>query len=509
MTILSLKGISLNIAGLGDTVRLMGLAGKMGPETEEAEVYDWYTTRIEAAFKDGKLYGQDVDFFCLQEFFPNTLEKKRVIQILLNAGFSILGDDDLAIAYKTNQFILKTASYTTSDTSGALYAILQHKASQEEVCLVSDHVEGFNARERKTLTRAIKAKATNNPLTNRPWEGNEKQHNLGLGDEGLRYSIDFLKHELSPNLFIIGLDANATAGYLPNRVHPKRMQLLFRAGWVCDTSDKEPTVVDHKLEPEYMQKDKVPAFTYVKQALKPEVAVKYDYICVQPPWGHGLTITSKSLGPEPSQFEKLFSDHRPVFAEITMKKTWASYFWSFYKFLRLLNLFPLWQKLFSSKQVQKESQKTTLSTSYPDLNNDDNCHYLNSHGKQYFELLVIAGVSAADLRQYSQNVGTTLASLLSEKNKTTTYQNTPAQMCEFFLVSCILNHYGIKHTALKNFPRQPAQVLSDLKSGLRDLLKKKSPSAQETKLQRFIREQMKDSSLLREVTLWTKDNIAN
>jgi endonuclease/exonuclease/phosphatase family metal-dependent hydrolase len=512
MTALTLKGISLNIAGLKDTIRLMKIAGKSVPETTYTEIDEWYTSRIETAFKDGKLYGQDVDFFCLQELFPNSPEKKRVLQILLKSGFSIVGDDDLGIAYKTNQFVLKTASYTTSDTSGALYAILQHKASQEEVCLVSDHVAGFNAREQKTLTRAIKAKTQNNPLTNKPWQDDDKQAGPGSGDRVLVYSIDFLKQELSPNLSIWAGDFNATADYLKDRVHPKRMGLLFQAGWVCDTKDEEPTIVDHKLEPEYMQKDKIPAFTHVDYVREPKVALKYDYICAKTPWGHELSITSKALGPQPDQFAELFSDHRPVLATITMKKTWGSLFLSFYKFFRLLNLFSLCQKLFFSKQVQKESPKPTLFNSYRDLINDGNCQYLSEHGERYFELLVLAKVSADDLRKYSHDVGTTLDGLLSEKNKLTTYQNTAAQMSEFFVISCILNQFssilnkdGIKLPALKNFAKQPKQFLTNLKNGLRALLKKESP--QLAKVQRYIREQMKDATLLQEVTLWTADNI--
>jgi hypothetical protein len=507
MTALTLKGISLNLSTMPrDIERLMVLSGKGDIKTKE-EVQEWYDIRVRNAFQDGKLYGQDVDFYCLQEFFPHDLEKKKVVQILLNAGFSILGDSDLGIAFKTDQFVLKNARYTTKNGSGALYAILKHKESGEEICLVSDHVKGFDARKQKALTAAKKRNASVNPITNQAWEANAKQEGPLEGNQAIAHSLTILKDNNTSTLFIEGLDANATAKYLKDRVHPKRMDLFSQNGWVFDTADLALTIIDHCLEDNYMQKDQPISYKYLDTYLKePRVALKYDYICAKAPWGHQINITSRPLGPEPSQYSELISDHRPVFAKIEIKKTWMSVLWSCYKFLRLFNLLTLCRKLFPSTLLKKESSQASLST-YPDLKKDENYLFLSREGVQYFELLVMAEVSSSELREYSHDLSTNLTDLASERNKTATYQYTPAQISELFAVSCILKKFQIPHIGLHCLPKHPNQVLQQLKQGIQTLLKKKSPTAPEAKVQRYIREQMKDSILLQEVTLWTADNI--
>ena len=98
MSTLTVKGISLNLSRPFDTERLMTLSHQ--PTTNPADVKSWYITKMQAAFKDGNLYGQEVDFFCFQEFYPEDPEKQGLVDVLHKAGFTILGNGDLGIAFE-------------------------------------------------------------------------------------------------------------------------------------------------------------------------------------------------------------------------------------------------------------------------------------------------------------------------------------------------------------------------------------------------------------------------
>jgi hypothetical protein len=502
MSTLTVKGISLNLSRPFDTGRLMSLSHQ--PHKNPMEVESWYVDKIQAAFKGGELHTEAVDFFCFQEFYPDDAEKKELVEILSKAGFTIIGNGDLGIAFKTHKFVMESSGYTSPDSNGALYALLKHKMSEQTLCVVTDHVRGFDARLQKTFTRAIKAGSENNPITGNPWKEGEKQAATAPGDQAIANSLKFLNQKLSPSLFVVGLDANATARYLPTRVHPKRMDQFFQDRWVCDEKDVNPTVIDHFLEPEYMQKDTVPAYTKMEPFHPaPTVAVKYDYVCAKAPWGHALTITSKVLGPTPDQFKMLISDHCPVLATIELKRTWTSIGWSIYKFFRFLNPISLFVALFSYIFSGKKEVKMDFTAFDKHLIDNPNYLYLKKEGK-YLGLLIAADITPEELLLNFNALGTPLATLLAEKNKNTPYQDTPAQICEFFVVSCALKKLRIKHMAVKNFVGYAKSLIESLKDGIKALSKKQSPSPQEVKIKQYIQDHMKDATLLPEVSVVSK-----
>ena len=150
MSTLSLNVISWNVGGSGDTQRLMKLAGQAG-EIDRFRAAPWYDQRITDAFQDGELYGIEADILCLQELYRNDLEKQVLVEKIKAAGFTILGDGDLAIAYKTAKFEDTGKSGVTSRDFPAFYACLKEKTSGKEICVVSNHAKGFDARIAKTV----------------------------------------------------------------------------------------------------------------------------------------------------------------------------------------------------------------------------------------------------------------------------------------------------------------------------------------------------------------------
>ena len=107
-----------------------------------------------------------------------------------------------------------------------------------------------------------------------------------VGDNSIKESLTFLENQISTDLFVYGLDANTTAKYLDFRVHPKRLEQITQKGWVCDTNDKEPTIVDHNLDPDSMRKDIVPPYEYRGDRYNPNptVQLKYDYVLAKGAW---------------------------------------------------------------------------------------------------------------------------------------------------------------------------------------------------------------------------------
>jgi hypothetical protein len=145
MSSLSLKVISWNVGGLVDTMRLMKLAKTQELITDQQAINS-YNEKITKAFENHLIYGKDADIFCLQEFYPKNKDKAELVKKFEGLGFTLLGRGDLAIAFKTDRFILGETDVTSSDSSGVLYALLQDKISGIDICVVSDHVAGFHAR---------------------------------------------------------------------------------------------------------------------------------------------------------------------------------------------------------------------------------------------------------------------------------------------------------------------------------------------------------------------------
>ncbi len=201
----------------------------------------------------------------MQELYQNALEKQELVQKIKAAGFTILGTGDLAIAYRTEKFEFTGKSGVTSRINPAFYACLKEKTSGKEICVVSNHAKGFDARMQKLYTQALKQKPVTNPLENLRCdplrEGVQrgsveerikdyKARATRTGDNSIKESLTFLENQMSTDLFVYGLDANTTAKYLDldSRVHPKRLEQFTQKGWVCDAKDKEPTIVDHHLD---------------------------------------------------------------------------------------------------------------------------------------------------------------------------------------------------------------------------------------------------------------------
>lgn len=510
-----LRVITFNVAGARDTQRLIKLAGK--GDVDESTAGAWYQDRVKEGVIDGKIYSHEADILCLQELHGDAPEKAELNKRITDAGFTILGQGDLAIAYKTNRFTLINGKYGYTEGE-AFYAHLRDKITQQVICVVTDHVTGFDSRLQKIYTQALRPQINVdgiNPFTKKPWQGvekkgveGEKKKEPATGDKKLALSLQAIGQDA--DLIVYGLDANTTAKYIPDpRLHPKRLKQFFDAGYICDTADKAPTIVDHNLDQRHVCKDKVPTTEvqlcgrYNQEA---NVPMKFDYVFVKPRAGLEISITSQALGPSPLEFAKLLSDHRPVYAEIRLPsrgivyRFFSAIFNGFMHFISFLGRLPrIFWSLFTRDNMKQFDAH---------FKKDSNYAYLKTHAGNNFGLLLAAKISPEELAGYftmenSENEKMTLEELLAAKNSHDTqerFHDKPAQICEFFIVWCVLKKlqgesWKIKFETFEEFRKT---LRTNLKKGLEKL--RDNPSTPvEQKCAAYIKQHMQSANLLRPV----------
>lgn len=224
------------------------------------------------------------DLFCLQELYSLTPEKRAVCSKIESLGYAIVGERDVAVAYRQDTFT-PIGQGVSSVLPGGIYVDLRHNKTGKAIRVVSDHLCGFNAKTHKEQPKEAKKAA--------PLGGDRQLHETLQEFEKIGFAN---QEKVVPELIIFGLDANSSAKYLPmkqERLHPKRLKEFTDLGYLCDTRDVQPTIIDHS--------DGQPR--------------KYDYIFCKAFKGKAPEIHSTTLDMPPSSVNAA-SDHLPVLATI-------------------------------------------------------------------------------------------------------------------------------------------------------------------------------------------------
>lgn len=324
--IFNCTGVSLNVSVWADQENLRAretIEKELGPMSSLAAGTPIGTPEARATFKDktgekaGTLSHNEVlekwnqtaktgleriidavqpAFFCLQEYYdiPRSNRNSTAVKIILIArGYAILGQQDVAVAYKTSDYTpvgTEKKTFNPDDnpitnkgfrTFPALFVDLKHNQTGTIIRVASDHVRGFNGTQQKEATKERKER---NEIRRFPADPKDRFEyflsQLGVcgaapGDAALALSLSiiekvkipysptdllgrlgaifsrfFLKKspEKSPDLIVYGLDANATAKHrsLPKleRLHPKRMRLFENYGYKFDQNNTLATIID-------------------------------------------------------------------------------------------------------------------------------------------------------------------------------------------------------------------------------------------------------------------------
>jgi endonuclease/exonuclease/phosphatase family metal-dependent hydrolase len=249
----------------------------------------------------------NLDFVCLQEMLRDKHPEHRSIEQCLGGfGFSYVGNERLGIAFDAKRFTLLSngptgVSEKYQKIRTSYYADIQHKRTRKIIRVVSAHLKGFNVKEQKKMTRDTKAKQ----CPHRRKIQRQKRDATKLGDIELMETLSHLAevNDRKPDVIIIGLDANATAKYLPvaeTRVHSFRLKKLKNANFECCTEDKLPTIFD-KAD---------------------GIARKFDYVFARTPEGRPEVSVHSQAGfnLQGTDHRLMMSDHVPVFAKVTIHR---------------------------------------------------------------------------------------------------------------------------------------------------------------------------------------------
>ena len=226
-------------------------------------------------------------FMCLQEITRS--EHQFLIDFLEKMGFTVLQKYGTAVCFQNSQFICLDHQMTLNDDTGALYADLRLKGTKKIIRVVSSHLPGFNV-----------SKMTQSP------------HAVKVGDSALEAqltTVDTAKRVFStffscfsevntPNFIFYGLDANTTADFVSEKVHPERLTPLFMHGFVPDIHDIKATIIDDSTGHPY----------------------RYDYLFCKCVNGSATVqnceiegINNQAMLGDP---DKAMSDHLPVLARL-------------------------------------------------------------------------------------------------------------------------------------------------------------------------------------------------
>lgn len=302
---------SYNLSTLHDMVRR--LDEKSVEVKDRAEIVQYAENHFKKVFASTFQtvitdYGRTArpHFICFQECYPKSPEKQELVDTLKSLGYSLCDAKDTAIAFATKRFKPILQGETEA---GALFVDLVDQRGRVAIRIISDHVAGFNVKSHKSSTLELKRGALSVEERRRL---NENRLDAKQGDRDLLLSIkatlpthpknwgvvDRVKNLLSKSsidLVIYGLDANATASYLPkeSRAHGRRLDVFEQLGFICDMEDRNFTIIDYN--------DHIPR--------------KYDYLFVKAISG-SVEISSKAIEVDIEDPLSSFSDHRPILATI-------------------------------------------------------------------------------------------------------------------------------------------------------------------------------------------------
>ena len=282
---IEIRGLSFNIAGSGDMRHQ--LAKKYpGTSFRDDEVENRYKTLTAQTFE--KIVREFTPaFMCLQEI--TRAEHSFLIEFLQNKGYTIVQKYGTAVCFQEAQFTCLGSEMTLNNDEGALYADLQLKGTKKILRVVSSHLPGFNV-----------SKFEQSPQT------------AELGDRALQQQLATVnatkkvfdrlfacfKETYTPDLILYGLDANSTAAFLSEKVHPERLAPLFTHGFTPDTSDTKATIIDDSTNHPY----------------------RYDYLFCKCVKGSATIQNCEIAGiNDPSMLgnpDSAMSDHLPVLSRI-------------------------------------------------------------------------------------------------------------------------------------------------------------------------------------------------
>lgn len=248
------------------------------------------------------------DILCLQEFSFKAPEHKPIRDFLERAGYELIGLEtkDTAIAYKKDRFTKHASEILDRDNAPTITADLTDSATGNIIRVISDHVPGFNSQEYINQTkRKTSGNATIESVRTQTENGdNHLKHVLEKTNLAAKGFFERLisKSKQEPVLIIYAGDTNSSTTRVHRSispVHPDRIGLLEKLGFETDTTDTEPTLIEHNTRLPY----------------------KYDHIFAKAISGN-LSIEHQEIdgltGEEmlAKYTRENMSDHVPIFAKI-------------------------------------------------------------------------------------------------------------------------------------------------------------------------------------------------
>lgn len=297
--------VSFNCAtfNVGTVQDLKDLASAKNEKISNYQALNRYRKNLSVALP---FVFENLDFVCMQEMLKGDAhpEHVEVEKALDKLGYHYSGNERVGVAYhKANFAECASGSITVSKKDPkvrpSFYVDLKHIRTGKIIRVISAHLKGYNVREQKEMTRESKADGCPNPRV----LISKKRSATKLGDVELTETLKhvFKVNQEKPDLFIIGLDANATARYIPEpekRVHSFRLKKMDTSHFKCDMQDTLPTIFD--------KADGIPR--------------KFDYIFARTPDTHPEVQIQSQPGfdLERIRHQVLMSDHVPVFARVTI-----------------------------------------------------------------------------------------------------------------------------------------------------------------------------------------------